>query len=680
MFGLGTSEEAPDDPSLKVREEIDRKIKDAQIERGKFEKVIDCNRKLVAGLHDEVFGASPDRRTFSVNRIQSAVVTQTAVQTESPPRPIFRGRETNEPPEIFLRPESAFKLESLGEGHGLSEGQVAGTEVIPEPLFEMLAAQTVDQEQPNPRAGETRPGEPDQDGNQPDIPEPETIMAPVPVFDDEDFLFLTDELCAEALTQEHESEWEIAGCDADVSKWIFETNVIGWADQLIQWNDEKDHFHFTKLYPYHCWIDRWADRVGNASYFIIKRVLDVAEAKRDYPEHAEAIEKNGGMWGDLQIQHGVRGGRYDGASEREVIDRVTMWCRDYPYPRDEADALARGEVQQVPGEPVPVEQDGVVVGFEPGPPTLATADGEPTSPEMPNWPTRPGIRQVDMIADIVLYDGETEFADIPVARNLNIPVVESPYGQGEPERMYDLQDLYNRLWSIYHDYCLYYRSPEQMLPQSVVEAMKTELETLHSKGGRKLGVPDDLWINFQGQILQQVQPPQLNDTFFRIMGMLKDEMDTLSGIVGVLQGEAKSEWRSGAMVDSLTNNARGPIGYKARHTSEALKHAAKISANLIIDYLPIETWAKRNKKYPPAILEAMRNRLKTFGFDITVDVTGASSKESRANKLNNALANTPALQSSPTFMGQWADANEVSDADKIVQELTQGLAAPQQDQ
>lgn len=677
MFGLGASEKSADDPVVTLRAEIDRKIKDAQIERGKFEQVIDNNRKLVAGLHDEVFGSNADRRSFSVNRIQNAVITQTAVQTESPPRPVFRGRETNEPPEIFLRPESAYKVESLGEGHGLTDGQLQGVEVLPEPLFEFLSSQTVEQEQPNPRAGETMPGEADAEGNQPDVPEPETIMAPVPVFTDDDFLFLTDELCAEALTQEHESEWEIAGCDADVSTWIYETNVVGWADQLIQWDAEKDHFFFTKLYPYHCWIDRWATRVGNANYFVIRRVLDVAEAKKDYPEYADEIEKNAGTWNDLYPEHGSRGGKFDSNGERETVDRITLWCRDYPYPRDEADALQRQEVEAAPASPI--EVDGMVIGMEPPELPYLNADGEPTAPGDENWPTRPGIRQVDMIGDIVLYDGETEFADIPVSRNLNIPVVESPYGQGEPERLYDLQDLYNRLWSIYHDYCLYYRSPEQMLPQSVVEALKTELETLHSKGGRKLGIPDDLWINFQGQILQQVQVPQLSDTFFRLMQMLKDEMDTMSGIVGVLQGEAKSEWRSGAMVDSLTNNARGPIGYKARHTSEAIKHAAKISANLIIDFLPIETWAKRNKKYPPAILEAMRKRLKNFGFDVTVDVTGASSKDSRANKLANLLGNVPQLAQSPTFMGQLADANEISDAERIVQELTASMAASPQD-
>jgi hypothetical protein len=655
-----------------IKLELERQIRDAQIEREKYEQQISDNRKLVSGCHKDVFfPGDSDRTYFAVNRIQNAVVTQTAVQTESPPRPVFVGRETNEPPVIFLKPESAYKLRGL-EGNPLTSGQMQGIEPLDEAIYGMMAEATVTQKQPNPRAGETVPGEPDAEGNQADVPVPDEIDVQVPIFNDDDFLFLTDELCAEALTQEHEAQWEVIGGDEVVSRWIFNTNVEGWYDGLIQWDADENHFTVNLLYPYDCWIDRWASGMRDAQYFIIRRIMDCDAAKREYPEYADEIESSAGEYGLDNQRYGATGGKYNYAHDRRVVTRTTRWWRNQPIDMTPEEAVESGQI--VEAKPTFEDVDGVAVQVDPPFPYLGM-DGEPTNPGDEAWPKKMGIRQTDMIGDVVLYDGETEFADIPVARNVNIPVVESPYGIGEPQRLADLNDLYNRLWGIFYDHALYYRSPEQLVPESAMEALKSELSTLHAKGGRKIGLPDDLWQAFNGMIVNTVQPPTMGDTFFRILSMLKEEMDTMSGVVDVMRGEAKSEWRSGAMVDSLTNNARGPMGYKARHTSFALRYAAKISAQLIIDYLPLEVWSERNRKYPPQILQAMRDRLKRFGFDVSVEVSGASSKDSKASKLNNALANNPALLDSQTFMQQWADASEISDAEKIVREVAEARMA-----
>lgn len=675
-----------DDHGLMLRSQLDSRIRDAQYEREKHEEQWAINNQLYHGAHRTAFAAGSKRSSyFTANQIQSAVITQVAVMTESPIRPVFVPRETNEPPEIFLKPESAYKIAAV-EGHGLSEAQLMGAEIIPEALFDFLASQTETQEQPNPRAGETV--ETGSGENMKTEMQPETIEVQVPIFTDEDFIFVDDGLCAEALTQEHNSEWEMCTADKLFRKAITQASVIGHQDVLVQWNEQESRVEFVNLYAYNTWIDRWSDGTENAEYFIMREVKPVSEAKREFPEHAAYIEANktsaanSGWWG------GYGGGKYDTALERDVVELFTTWERHYPFPMSPEEASEKalvmgaveqplideqtGEIADLGGQPIEGEFNLIAGRDEMGMPV----PGEPTRPGEANWPIRYGIKQTTQLGSMVLYEGEAEFVDIPVGRIINIPIVESPYGQGEPQRLYDLQDLKNRLWGIYYDYCLYYRSPEQVMPLSVLNELKKEAATLHSNAGRKLGVPDDLYLMFQRDLVQTVPIPQMTDTFFNLMRFIKEEMNDIAGTVDVLRGDAKSEW-SGELFAQATNAARGPIGYKARGVSEALRHLAKVAAGLIVDFLPLDEWIKRNKKYPPQVLEVMRQRLKRIGYDVSVEVGGASSRDSEAQKLINLTMNNPQLTSSPTFMSQFLELVGVKEGEKIVREIQAAMVPPE---
>jgi len=412
--------------------------------------------------------------------------------------------------------------------------------------------------------------------------------------------------------------------------------------------------------------------------------VPMSEAFREFPEHQDELATNAstntetGWWG------GVSGGKYDSSSDRSVVEIFTTWNRNHPYPMDAEEAMSKGLIQQAVEEPLVdpetneiADMGGRPVFDEQGVPLFVTADGEPTDPEAPNWPVRYGIHQTTMVGSIVLYEGEAEFADIPVARIKNVPIVESPYGQGEPQRLASLQDLKNRLWSIYHDYVLRYRSPEQAMPASVLNELEEQLTTLNRTAGRKLGIPDDIWNLNGGNVVQTIDLPQLTAMFHSLMQLVTNEMNDIAGTVDVLRGEAKSEW-SGELFQQATNAARGPIGFKARGISEAVKHAAKVTAGLIIDFLPLDEWSSRNKKYPPQVLEVMRRRLKRVGYDVSVEVGGASSRDSEGQKLVQMMHNNPQLTNSPTFMQQVLEHVGVKEGDKIVREVQSAMQPPPQ--
>ncbi len=671
--------DVPNEYGNELKSRREDRIRDAQIERDKHEAQWDVNVALYHGEHLEVYKSHSERDFYATsNQIQGSVITQVAVMTESPIRPVFVPRETNEPAEIFLKPESAYKVPP---NSGLSQEQLMGAEVIPEPLFDFLASQTMPQEMDNPNAGQPIPGTGQGEGQQPEI-EPDTVEVDVPIFSDEDFIFVDDALCAEALTQEHDSEWEMCGGDEILRQAITQASVIGHQDFLVQWDDQESRYDLVSLYPYHNWIDRWAFSTRDAGYYILRRIIPVNDAVKEYPQHEEAIRANvttqtdGGWWG------GTGGGKYNTAIDREVVEVFTEWERNYPFPMEPQEALDKGLIQPALEEPL-VDPDtneiadmgGQPILDEQGNPQFILASGEATAPDAGNWPMRYGIKQTEMVANVVLYEGETEFADIPAARIKNIPIVESPYGQGEPERLASLQDLKNRLWSIYHDYVLRYRSPEQAMPASVLNELEEQLQTLNRDAGRKLGIPDDIWQLTGGVPIHTIPLPQLTDLFFSLMQMITKEMNDIAGTVDVLRGDAKSEW-SGSLFSQATNAARGPIGFKARGISEAIKHAAKVTAGLIIDFLPLDEWAKRNKKYPPQVLEVMRRRLKRVGYDVSVEVGGASSRDAEAQKLVQMMHNNPQLTMSETFMRQLMEHVGLKEGDKIVKEVMSAQQPP----
>lgn len=652
-----------------LRGVLEDRIRDAQYERQKHEEQWDINARLYHGAHESVFSGYGSRhKYFTSNQIQSIVITQVAVMSERPIRPVFIPRETNEPPEIFLRPESAYKVP---DNSGLTDEQLAGAEIIPEPLFDFLSSQTRKVSQPNPMAGQ-----PIGSGENAEV-QPDEIEVDVPVFSDADFIFVDDALCAEALTQEHNSEWEMSGCDEEMRQIILQSSVLGHQDFLVQWNDQESRFEIVKLYAYDTWIDRWCTSPRDAEYFIVRRVIPIAQAKREFPEHADILGQYATNATSQTWYGGFSGGKYDANGSREVVEVFTTWERNAEYPMDEQEAIDRGLVQQAVEEPLvdPDTNQIVDMGGSPmldaeGNPQYINENGEGTYPGADNWPKRYSIKQTSQLGHIILYEGESEFADFPVARVRNIPIVESPYGQGEPYRLGPLQDLKNRLWSIYHDYCLFYRSPEQAMPASLLNELEDVLKTMHATSGRKIGVPDELWMSMGGNVITSIPVPQMTDTFFNLLRAVSDEMNQIGGTVDVLRGDAKSEW-SGELFSQATSAARGPIGFKARGIAEALRHAAKVTAGLIIDFLPLDEWSKRNKKYPPQILEVMRGRLKRIGYDVAVEVGGASSRDVEAQRLSIALQNNPVLSNSPTFMKQYAEHMGIKDGEKIVSEIQQ---------
>lgn len=681
MTALPNTTQDPLPRNEKLLTHIQQLVSDAHQERRKHEDQWLDDYRLVLGAHKQVFG-SKDDGYVTADQINHTVVLQWSVATETAPRIIFRPRETNEPPDWFLKRESASKLDFV-PGHGLSMGQIGGVEAIDDALVQRLLAFTVPQqgmaEQPNPETGE---------------PEVVPTVEQVPVLTEDDFIAVTDELAAEALTQELQSEWDKEGMDEFMAQQIFETITYGHRDALFQWDADRYCGKLVDLYLFNVWWDRWSKTNHDGKYVVILQVLDAEDAKREFPN----VPKN--EWSrliGLPMQahtslgfDAMRGSKYENLSYRNVVYRWTLYERGAMFDLTPEEAMAQGLVE--PRMELAQDEALDADGF----PTVETTErqettdqgdplytlletGEPTAPGVDNWPQREGVRQADMLGDLELSDGECELSDIPVARNKNIPIADSPYGQGTPHRLQPLQELQNRLLTMIRRHVKYFSDPQKAMPASALQQMQEEAKGMYATAKQTIGVPDDLIHEFGGlqNVIMTLDPPQIQQALIDLQIHISQLMDRIGGANEVLRGEAKSDW-SGETVGKLQSAARGPIGAMARATSYQLRYLGGIWAQAIIDYLPSEIAAERNSNYPVAIWEACRQRIKRIGYDVVADVSGASPKEHKFQRLVNLLNSVPTLAQSPTFLELLFESAETPSAEKIAQEVAQLMAAPPQ--
>ena len=652
---------------------IHHMVRDAQVERTKHEASAEDNRLLAKGAHRRVFKVKSDaegnRKYRAIDRIGSTLQIQASVMTETSPHPHFVPRETNEPPEWYMRPSGAQRLQPFADQIQLRPDQMAGRAPIDDTTAQQLLM----------------------------LPDPQGDGT-APLLTADDMVAVTDQLAAEALSQELTSQWTLAHGNEMARRYIYSMLTVGWRDLMFQWDGDEHRGSLLDLHPFDVWHDRWKMTNGDGEYTIVRQIIPLSEAKREYPfipeetlrEMVRSPELNP-FWG------GRKGEKYEQAQDRQTLERWTVFHRNAMFERDPEDAIGRGlvepatDVQQreiedpASGEIIPGAPEEVpITDEETGEPVYRLLDesGDPQGEAMlvkpgdAAWPKRRGLQQIEMLGDVLLYEGESDFSDIPVARAINYPIADSFYGQGEPQRLAALQEMYNRIWTLLGEYARYFAQPQKAVPVSVMDRMEEEVGQLWSSASQVIGVPDDLIHQFRSieNCIKTLDVPQLQPAFMRMLEIIEREMDTIGGTVMVMRGEAKSEW-SGETVKSLQGAARGPIGDKARSVGYALEHIVRVWGNAIIDFLPLDEWANRNRKYPPVVLQAMRDRIKRVGFDVVAEVSGSGPREKRQENLIQLIGASPRLGESPTFLSKMVDEFGIGDAEIIVNEA---FAADQQ--
>ena len=657
------------------------RVDDAQLERQKHERQWSDNVKLSLGDHRSVF-APGKHRYFTINRVSQIVDSHVAIMTEETPMIGFEPRELGDAPDWFVKIESAGKFQVLAEigvDVPLDEDQLSGDAPIPDQVAMGLMSVTVPQ----------TATAPDAEGN------PVEVEQQVPVFTEDDFFKLDASLEAELLADEVANQsLTMAHWESRITENIHGAQVVGHKDIMVEWNADEHHVEFKNLYPYNVWIDPWANDTSDAEYYIVREFLPESQAIAEYPHLKELIERVGGSPHNQRVGSSRSGGKFERSLHRKSVARWTWWQRNAPIPLTEDEAVASGKVEPLieqgleamtdpetgedlfdpeTGQTVTEPVENPVTDEEGNQVYTLVETGEQTRPGDPNWPFRKGLRQIQFLHDVKVMDIESPFVDIPAARSKAILIDDSPYAMGEPARVAELNDLLNQLYSIYYGYTRRFRSPEQIIPADVYEASREAVESLHADFSKKWVVDPMLWQQYGGDIIRNLEAPQLGTVVSEMIAAVQSELDRI-GMTDVLRGETKSD-QSGELFRQALEAARGPIGLKSRNVARALKYLGRVVAYLIIDFMPPEVWAQRNTVYPEAVYRRLKERLSIRGVNVVPQVSGSEPTSQRISELNSMMQ--LGIQT-PTLLRNLLAMTQVKDREKIVGEWLNNQALASQ--
>lgn len=616
---------------------VDSLVYESTERRRDFEWMADTNLRLYLGDHWFGRGLPDGMARVTVNRIQNAVLAGAAVLTQSRPEFTFAARESQDRPIYYINLQGVqrtpavieflaqFPLEATVETVDPNSETDPPTMRPPRALTDdeattvqtaifsgLQISQAVDAQQAPPTALENVI--------------PASILAKV-----------NNEKVAEAYKVFFDAKWDEANGDYYVAENILNNLVIGWQNMLCEWNDEEQQLMLRNPEFLMIHVDPTQTDISTAQFGIYDQLLSKDQAITLYP-HLEDEIKQYAMPGTPQ-QPGEYGYRRAWPYQqlvfrRDMIIVRSAWLRSQMYPMSIQEALTRGKVTiQNKASDVPPSSDTPedVLADAESTPYYMLPNGAEVSPGDSDWPKRPGVRLLQVIANTVVYDEEYPLGDIPLPQNVNIPMPGSPYGQGEPQRLEGLQKAANAILSDLVTFYNHNAMPLQWVAESVQSRLPEMVADAYINAGTKMVVPDDLLLAMQGKLVGFIEPPQMPTDAWKLVELLLQLIDTESNHSEVMQGRAKAGW-SGDAIQSLQQAATGVLGFKSRRTETMLKYLATLITRALVHRTTSAEWQKYVSQYSPHILDAIRERLKSLTINIRVEITGNKDAHRAANK------------------------------------------------
>lgn len=425
-------------------------------------------------------------------------------------------------------------------------------------------------------------------------------------------------------------------------------NVYGWQPATFEFDDREKKGIFKNIPLRQVFIDPTVERIEDAAYVIIDKVIDTQIAKKLYPQFADQIEEFSQESGSIMRPPNTlqMGEQYETTHyQRPVVTLTVAFFRDQETYMDADDAVAAGQVNKTQvgtdhwtqtGDPENPLQQQMRDAY-----THPDTGEELTHPDDPNftaresqWPTMPCTRQVTTIAthNIVLDDTESNFWDIPLAINRCIRILGRPFGIGDPFRLFRMQDGRSTLMQKMVDHAEYLGSPATELPASARELLPEEHKDGHLHPRMTVWVPDELMAKHPNGVSRFINPPPLPPVLMDIDQRLKSEINDSSGNMDSLQGDDK-QTLSGVAIDKRAGLASNAVGFKSKMNEKVLRRMAHLLFYAIRTRMTVKDIARIEKRYPPFVLQQlvdMGNVDDGMEWDFMVSVpTGSGQKDAQ---------------------------------------------------
>lgn len=639
---------APPDDSVIVQRIADQ-ADEVRFDRDPWADITDTNMEVF------LFGDSPrpvDPDVITVNDIQNAVNSDVVIQTREKHIPELTPVETGDRGEIYHLDPALQQFDANGDPIPLDPAEVLQ---LMQPT-QALGPDGLPAVDPVTNGPALKPG-----------------LAP------SSFVHVNDKFQADFWGKVFDRYWRRSGIDGWYRRALTNSEVKGWLVATYGWNAaEKKHRLRTLQSVRQGYIDCQAETLDEANHAGVDLVIDANEAVQLAPEYAEHIRENASIGMPDRMDGIVSLGRADRDYKRPVVLLRVWFMRNEPFPLSRDEALAAGLVEE---RPLPPSGDDVFEGvlveeLEDGPVDTAAAklgqlvegfaadedadqgaddslpdgSGQPAGDVPPaagaelatagmptalflagtdeqviegksaSWPTRPGIRQVTVIANKKVDDREVEHFDIPMIHFVNRPVPGTPWGIGEPMFLSALQKARNRMLRSMVTYTEHFKNPACAMPESVAAKLEAEYGTAYVDPGVVLRIPDAIWREHGGKIDAFYEPPQLPPGVFQMEAKLGQEINKQAGQPDVRRGELPSAQTSGRAVGMLLETSTEQVAQKAANAADALSRLAKLMHFTHVHRLSVLDLKAIHSKYPEHVIRASQRKARTGEWDIDVDV------------------------------------------------------------
>jgi hypothetical protein len=478
---------------------------------------------------------------------------------------------------------------------------------------------------------------------------------------------INDDLITSIAQKAFDQRWRVAGGEQKLVMNELFSNIYGNQWMRFQWNHDgpmKHTFTLENTHILNVWVDHTHQFIGESDYVIFDYPISLDQAKahaKGMWSHVKGLEDDldsaatDGVLDDAKFR---RGGLWSKSEfKRKMVVVRTGWVRWQDVPMTIEQAIDEDlVVEREENDLEPAGYTLVETGEDVDPPDEDSGKAPKT------WPTTSGIRQIVILPQVerTIEDRACPYWDIPFALNINVPRPDGgPYGQGEPMRLEDISQQINRLLSILDNHSRYYQFPQRYWRQSTLEKLRVKGFQLHSRPGAEIPIPDEDWriiMSVGGFDRMTQRIPSIPGAYVDLLERLLKEHDRLSGDVEVRQGVAPFSGASGALVDSLRQEAAGPLAFKSKFTEWMVERIGKLAVDAIVRWMPIEEWQKLESRFERPIWESMlpRMRMRSWNFRVeTATGRGINTRIDEERAINLYQAGAPSrLLSRETAMAR----------------------------
>ena len=618
-----------------------------------------------------------------INKTSQAIISHAQIQVETRPRIVITARQTSVEPRFYMTRKSLLAIRKAIDSNILPafDEQAVTEELLPVDPIEGAEEVSPDEadgvesmgfafgmlDESEAQSFEVTKSFLDRvvPLMQPWMTLSEDVAAPL--ITEADIVQVDDTMTASAIQNNIDIAWDYDDRDLWLRNNIVNTLKFGTQGAMFIFDKESRKSHVFDIHLLNLFLPPNCTGIKDAEYVIVREITSAKEAKERFPYASKEIDEyqqrgtstmttlTGTMGEQAPYQ-----GQYFG---RNMIEVWHVWLRNERFPMSPDDAIENGKVVMRNGRFFLTDEDYNITD-------------EVVEVDKGKWPKKLGIRYQQMVGNQIVYDEECGHYDIPVVLNQNVPVSYSPWHQGEPERLWFVQKLIDKISSIIIDHITYFRSPQQILPATVYKRLKG-LNSVYSHPGRDAWLDDGTFETYREFFSSgrgfYIQPPPMPDRYVDLWQLSMRLFDELSGHSGVLQGRSPGANSSGKLVQELQNAARATISFKAAATETMIKNVAKLEIDAWSKWMPLFMWAKANDQYPPEVLAAIRERSRGMEFSVVAEVPSGGG-ENRKQKQAAALEEVNMQLRSPESYRRLA---EIEDDSEWVQQKQQMEAQAQ---